>query len=73
MFPNSWEVNNLLNIAQTSFEPMPDLSRIAGDPNAPAERTTRRNTRATNVSVAPFSLPIVSSTCSIQTARVPLS
>ena len=52
---------------------MPDLSRIAGDPNAPAERTTRRDARAMIDSVAPFALPIVSSTYSIPTARVPLS
>ena len=48
---------------------MPDLSRIAGDPNAPAERTTRREARATNGS-APLALPIVSSTYSIPTARL---
>ena len=30
---------------KTSFEPMPDLSRIAGNPNAPAERTTRLDAR----------------------------
>ena len=52
---------------------MPDLSRIAGDPNAPAERTTRREARATNGSVVPFALPIVSSTYSIPTAHVPLA
>ena len=51
---------------------MPDLSRIAGDPNAPAERTTRRDARATNISVVPFALPILSSTYSIPAARVPL-
>ena len=51
---------------------MPDLSRIAGDPNVPAERTTRREARAMNGSVAPLALPIVSSTYSIPTARVPL-
>ena len=51
---------------------MPDLSRIAGDPNAPAERTTRRDARATNGCVVPFALPSASSTHSIPTARVPL-
>jgi hypothetical protein len=52
---------------------MPDLSRIAGDPNAPAERTTRRDARAmSGTVVVPFALPIVSSTYSIPTARVPL-
>ena len=51
---------------------MPDLSRIAGDPKAPAERTTRRDARATEGLVVPFALPIVSSTYSIPIARVPL-
>ena len=51
---------------------MPDLSRIAGDPNAPAERTTRRDVRATTGLVAPLAFAIVSSTYSIPTARVPL-
>jgi len=51
---------------------MPDLSRIAGVPNAPAEITTRRDARAVKGSVLPFALPTVSSTYSIPTARVPL-